>query len=185
MPKTEKPNIEKELLEATKSKPKKNGEKESKYLNRIAKACAELEDADFAKLSEDAQQWINTAAEQINSGKEPDSFPKAESEEEATEEAGDGKEEEETEKLTKPAKKGGAKKGSKSETKADDDDDKKKRGVSRRLRELWVSNPKLTVEDALKKVTDEGYTTTAATASMAKREVALVIDILTEKGKLK
>jgi ribosome maturation factor RimP len=69
--------IQKELTEAAEVDPKR-GEDRQDFLLRLALAVNKLPDADWNKLSKDAQAWVNDAADAANAKKELPEFPDAE-----------------------------------------------------------------------------------------------------------
>lgn len=55
--------VEQELLDATNFKPERKYKDRQRYLEALFRACAELDDEEFDRLSDDAAEWCNTAAE--------------------------------------------------------------------------------------------------------------------------
>jgi hypothetical protein len=72
--------IEKELLEVTGFKPKKNISRED-YLTGIFRLANKLSDDEFDELSADVQDWMNAAGEAVNSRESVPEFPDVETEE--------------------------------------------------------------------------------------------------------
>lgn len=58
----------------------KRGESDQDYLKRLIKATSDLGDGDWNKLSADAQNWFNDAADSVNAKKDLPAFPDAEDE---------------------------------------------------------------------------------------------------------
>lgn len=69
--------IQAELAEATELK-KKATESEQDFKKRIVRAVSDLDDAEWEKLSEPAQNWFNEAADLLNQKKDLPDFPDAE-----------------------------------------------------------------------------------------------------------
>lgn len=67
-------SIETELQEITGVKPR-NKEARQKYLGRVVKAVEELDEANWAKLSEAAQAWYKGALKADESGEDIPDFP--------------------------------------------------------------------------------------------------------------
>jgi len=94
--------IEKEILAATGEAKQKRKEDSDAYLMRLVKSMHELDDKEWNKLSDKAQEWFNDAAEATNNKEQLPSFP-------------GGKKEDESEKI--------AKRGTKKDTKKDKDEE--------------------------------------------------------------
>ncbi|TXH49518.1 MAG: hypothetical protein E6Q97_22540 [Desulfurellales bacterium] len=77
--------IEKQLAEATEVT-RKRGESDQDYMARLVKGTSELDDASWEKLSPEAQNWFNDAADNLNKKKELPDFPDAAKAEEKKEE---------------------------------------------------------------------------------------------------
>lgn len=71
--------IEKELLEASNLKPKKNEDSQA-YRTRLCRAVAKISDDAWEGLSSEAQGWNNDAAEALKNSKDIADFPDAEEE---------------------------------------------------------------------------------------------------------
>lgn len=69
--------VEAELLKATGKAEMKDGESVQKYRARLCRAANDLDPADWKKLSEPAQEWVNSAVELMNEKEEIGDFPGA------------------------------------------------------------------------------------------------------------
>lgn len=78
--------IQQELSAAT-GVSKKRGQDDQEFFKALAKAASELPDAAWNRLSNEAQDWFNDAADQMNTKKEIANFPDAEDAEDAEPEA--------------------------------------------------------------------------------------------------
>lgn len=63
---TEKTIVERELLDATGEKPKRQKENPGEYLVRVAEKTSSLPDAEYERLSAGAKAWFTQAAEVLN-----------------------------------------------------------------------------------------------------------------------
>lgn len=192
--------VEKEILKAVKLKA---GDNSQAFLKKIAKACQDLSDSAWDKLSEDAQEWANTAATAIINKEEiPDfdgNLPSSDEDED-----------------DKPAKKKPAPKG-KSKSKSDDEEEeadedeeeadeddeddkpakKKPKAVSResapaqrgsgvknKIKDLIIDTPSISVEDLVKKL-GKNAQVSKVTVSNIRAEFRHSLKRLEERGKLK
>lgn len=94
---TERTKLEQEILDMTKQKPQREGEKRSAYLMRlIESANSELTDRDWKKLSRPLQQWVNDGIDAL--GEKPPKkvaeFPADEEEDDSTDDEAETTEDE-------------------------------------------------------------------------------------------
>ena len=78
-------NVEKEILEVTGARKKKSSESEQDYLERIVDAVFDVDEDDWAEMSEETQTWYNEAAKAVNKQQEIKPFPGDDEEEEEEE----------------------------------------------------------------------------------------------------
>lgn len=178
--------IETQLIDATGLKSKAKESKANWYV-RLARAATELPDADWNKLSDPAQQWVNDTVEGHNAGAAvlaPSDTPDeddlggedaSDSAPEANPDAPDGEEaeddvEEDEEKAAKPHKH--AKEAS---------SDQLGRGGIRRIRQLLIHDPEMSIEALSAKVRSEGFQVTDRTIKTTFDVTRIVLKIIAEE----
>ena len=189
--------LEKELVEATNLKEKKN-EKRQDYLMRLCRATAKVPDDVWEGLSTAAQDWNNAAAEAITDSKpivdfEPDvaaAKPGSEEtgdpvddleEDEELEEESDEDEEEEEPVATKPKAKVEAKKAElHPPTKTHPG---RKVSACHTIKKIVVKQPTISVADLSEKLKASGFKVSDVTIATLRSDLRDTLRVLNEVGK--
>jgi cobalamin biosynthesis protein CobT len=205
--------IEKALIKATGQAPQKEGEKREKYLARLAKAGAKLEEKDWKGLTADVQGWVNAAGAAFNDeeplpefdavpapkGKakkgavdddeeEQDEEEQGDDEEEEEEEEGDDEEEQEEgdedEEEQEEEEKPAKKTAKKGGAKKEPKEKKPRDGAVHKILTVCCKNPGWPMDKVKAELEKKGVETSEATIATQFRNARNVIAVLKELGKL-
>lgn len=204
------PTIEEELLEATGEKPQGKKESNQDYYARLVEAVQDLKDADWDKLSDAAQEWVNDGATAIKKDKDIDDFPDAEApasdegdddrgsddtgdDDDAGEDADDDDKKEDDDVAKKSKKGGGKSKPDKAASKAKDDDKpaksakakggkEKKPGAQVMIKKLVIKDPEMSTEKIAAKLDAAGVSATPSAISTIRSGTLQTLRLVKELG---
>ena len=181
--------IEKELVKVTGLK-KKKGEKDQKWLARLAKAAAGLDEEVWEELDEDTQEWVNAATTALNDKDDIPAFDALEdedddedddSDDEDEDDDEDDEDEDEDDEDEKPAPKAKPKAKAKASDKP-----KRKPGAGKAYRAIMLGRDTLgdkeDMASILEEIREDGYTLSENSAYITYYETIATLRALKDAG---
>lgn len=171
--------IEKELLEATGLKPKKN-ENRQEYLARLCRAGAKLPDDVWEGVTKPAQDWNNDAAISLKEGKSIVDFPDMEEEGDPTDDEIDA---EEPAPKAKKAKANGHKEAKPEKEKLPPHPASvRKVSACHTIKKMVVKKPTITVAELSEKLKEDGLKVSDVTIATLRSDCRDTLRVLNEVG---